>query len=86
MCSFQLKLWSDPATPGYHQAVASCLLPYSACYACAMPRYANQAPSNATSIQESFDLSVVDASPEETPEEEKYDDRSNAGNRTVLFE
>lgn len=32
------------------------------------------------------DLSVVDASPKETPEEEKYDDRRNACNRAVLFE
>lgn len=51
-----------------------------------MPRYANQALSNTTSVQEPRDLSVVDASPEETPEEEKEDDRSNAGNRAVLFE
>lgn len=35
---------------------------------------------------EPCDLSVVDASPEETPEEEKEDYRSDAGNRAVLFE
>ena len=31
-------------------------------------------------------LPVFDALPEETPEEEEYYDRRNAGNRTILFQ
>jgi hypothetical protein len=42
--------------------------------------------SNTAGFREPCDVSVVDPSPEETPEEEKEDDRSNAGNRAVLFE
>jgi hypothetical protein len=41
---------------------------------------------NATCVQELRDLIVAESSPEEAPEEEKYDDRRNACDRTVLFQ
>jgi hypothetical protein len=40
---------------------------------------------NATCVQELRDLFVAESSPEEAPEEEKYDDRGNSRDRTVLL-
>jgi hypothetical protein len=40
---------------------------------------------NAICVQELRDLFVAESSPEEAPEEEKYDNRGNTRDRTVLL-